>query len=102
MPLKFRCKAENNGVLLKKKSTSKVPSQLHLTTANQELGLKGSNMQINIRLGSSRSYDTGKPLTISGCKSEDCLHASLRRETLGSTRKIVTDRPATAGHGLTK
>lgn len=94
MSLRFRNKTENgNGYLSKKKSVAK-------GTNSQDLGLKGSNMQINIRLGSNRVYETGKPL-ISACKSEDCLQASLRRETL-TTRKILSDRPATAGYGLTK
>lgn len=101
MPLKLRCKTENNGALAKKPNVSKVPSHLHLTES-QEFGLKGSNMQINIRLGSNRTYETtGKPLAISSFKSEDCLHTSLRRETL-TTRKILSDRPATAGFGLSK
>ena len=104
MPQKFRCKTENNGALAKRPSVPKASSNLHLTTDSQDLGLKGSNMQINIRLGSNnRAYETtGKPLAISSCfKSEDCLHASLRRETL-TTRKILSDRPATAGYGLSK
>lgn len=90
MSLKFRCKTESSNI---KKNISKVPPQ--------DFGLKGSNMQINIRLGSNRVYETGKPLAMSSCKSEDCLQTSLRRETL-TTRKILSDRPATAGYGLAK
>ncbi|XP_057372153.1 centrosomal protein of 131 kDa-like [Daphnia carinata] len=100
MPIKFRSKNEtySNGFPAKQKKIHKATSQVHLTNASQDFGLKGSNMQINFRIGSNRAYETlpiDKPLPISSCKSEDCLHASLRRETL-TTRKILSDRPATA------
>jgi hypothetical protein len=100
MPIKFRNRTESNSNIASanKKKISNIPSQLHHTADSKDFGLKGSNVQINFRIGSNRPSDglsTGKPLTISSCKSEDCLHASVRRETL-TTRKILSDRPATA------
>jgi hypothetical protein len=100
MPIKFRNRTEanSNTVSVNKKKTSNITTRLHHTHDSQDFGLKGSNVQINFRIGSNRAseaHSTGKPLTISGCKSEDCLHASIRRETL-TTRKILSDRPATA------
>lgn len=106
MPFKFRNRTETNSniVSANKKKRSNITSQLPHTSSSefQNLGLKGSNVQINFRIASSRTsaeaLSTGiKPqLTISGCKSEDCLHASIHREKLASTRKILTDRPSTA------
>jgi hypothetical protein len=100
MPIKFRNRTESNCNIASanKKKISNIPSQLHHTADSKDFGLKGSNVQINFRIGSNRTSDglsTGKPLTISSCKSEDCLHASVRREAL-TTRKILSDRPATA------
>lgn len=71
--------------------------------------LTGSNMQINIRLGSNRVAADTFNRTMIAAKSDDCLHTSILREnTAGTTsasvnnRKIHTDRPLTAGYNLSR
>lgn len=98
--VKLRCKTEN--CIRNKKN---VPHSFLKLRApeTRDLGLKGSNMQINIRLGSNRSSgETSKrTLGISECKSEDCLPTTFRSEP-SSTRKISSDRPATAVYEMSR
>ena len=100
MPIRFRNRTETNSniVSVNKKKMSNITSNLHHKSDIKDFGLKGSNVQINFKVGSNRTSEalsTGKPLTISSFKSEDCLHASVQREKL-AIRKILSDRPATA------
>lgn len=98
--IKLRCKTGNS--IRNKKNSSH--SFLNLRAPEtRDLGLKGSNMQINIRLGSDRSSGEAskRTLGISECKSEDCLPTTFRSEP-STTRKIFSDRPATAAYGMTR
>jgi len=94
-----------------KKSAAKneVKSSSSRFSANgpQDFGLTGSNMNINIRLGSNRALEKNKqPSMLTACKSEDCLNKPIDNSdgatATATARMIMSDRPATAGYSLSK
>lgn len=102
MPAKSHSKLPNKKAVLKGTFLIKQKFFSQLTSDSTELGLTGSNMSINIRLGSTRRLEASKTPTITACMSEEYLHKPVSCDALAipSSSKILSDRPATAGYSL--